>query len=305
MIMKKVILLFLLTFIGMSVSCEKSDWLSPEDVDNIKNQYTTQINELTFDNNALTTQASELTTQVATLTEEVSTLTSSVSTLTESNTTLTSSNTTLTDTNTAQLATIEGLNTSVTDLTTQVASLTTNIETLDAQIVTLTTSNTALTASSTTTAAEIATLTASVTSLQTEITTLETQADALADEILTFKNFKSIRDKIDVLVAATIGDANLNTAVDNISAGLTSTSTSSTVLRGLIAAEADWVFDNAIKSGTVSMTTAVSSFYDTSTDTNVVNFRTLVDELTTAWNAAKEPQLLLWFIEFINEYENL
>jgi SMC interacting uncharacterized protein involved in chromosome segregation len=305
MIMKKVILLFLFTFIGMSVSCEKSDWLSPEDVDNIKNQYTTQINELTFDNNTLTTQASELTTQVATLTEEVSTLTSSVSTLTESNTTLTSSNTTLTDTNTAQLATIEGLNTSVTDLTTQVASLTTNIETLDAQIVTLTTSNTALTASSTTTAAEIATLTASVTSLQTEITTLETQADALADEILTFKNFKSIRDKIDVLVAATIGDANLNTAVDNISAGLTSTSTSSTVLRGLIAAEADWVFDNAIKSGTVSMTTAVSSFYDTSTDTNVVNFRTLVAELTTAWNAAKEPQLLLWFIEFINEYENL
>jgi hypothetical protein len=53
------------------------------------------------------------------------------------------------------------------------------------------------------------------------------------------------------------------------------------------------------------MTTAVSSFYDTSTDTNVVNFRTLVAELTTAWNAAKEPQLLLWFIEFINEYENL
>jgi hypothetical protein len=76
-------------------------------------------------------------------------------------------------------------------------------------------------------------------------------------------------------------------------------------LRGLIAAEADWVFDNAVKSGTVSMTTAVSSFYDTSTDTNVVNFRTLVAELTTAWNAAKEPQLLLWFIEFINEYENL
>jgi len=280
--MKKVILLFLLTFIGMSVSCEKSDWLSPEDVDNIKNQLNTQITGLQFDNNTLTTQASELTTQVATLTEEVSTLTSSVSTLTESNTTLTSSNT-----------------------TTQVASLTTNIETLDAQIVTLTTSNTALTASSTTTAAEIATLTASVTSLQTEITTLETQADALADEILTFKNFKSIRDKIDVLVAATIGDANLNSAVDNISAGLTTTSTSSTVLRGLIAAEADWVFDNAVKSGTVSMTTAVSSFYDTSTDTNVVNFRTLVAELTTAWNAAKEPQLLLWFIEFINEYENL
>ena len=303
--MKKVILLFLLTVISITVSCEKSDWLSPEDVDNIKNQLNTQITGLQFDNNTLTTQASELTTQVATLTEEVATLTSSVSTLTESNTTLTSSNTSLTATNTAQLETIEGLNTSVSDLTTQVASLTTQIVTLDAQIVTLTTSNTALTASSTTTAAEIATLTASVTSLQTEITTLETQADTLADEILTFKNFKSIRDKIDVLVAATIGDTNLNAAVDSISIGLTSASTSSTVLRGLIAAEADWVFDNAIKSGTVSMTTAVSSFYDTSTDTNVVNFRTLVSELTTAWNAAKEPQLLLWFIEFINEYENL
>ena len=303
--MNKQIFIFLITFIGMRVGCENQDWFSPEDVDNIKSRLNTQVNELSVANNALTTQASELTTQVATLTEEVSTLTSSVSTLNESNTTLTSSNTSLTATNTAQLATIEGLNTSVTDLTTQVASLTTNIETLDAQIVTLTTSNTALTTSSTTTAAEIATLTASVTTLQANITTLETQADVLADEILTFKNFKSIRDKIDVLVAATIGDTNLNSAVDNISVGLTTTSTSSTVLRGLIAAEADWVFDNAIKSGTVSMTTAVSSFYDTSTDTNVVNFRTLVTELTTAWNAAKEPQLLLWFIEFINEYENL
>jgi hypothetical protein len=107
------------------------------------------------------------------------------------------------------------------------------------------------------------------------------------------------------MVAATITDTNLNAAIDSISIGLTSSSVSATVLKGLISTEADWLFDNAIKTGTTSMTTAVSTFYDTSTDTNVINFRTLVSELTTAWNAAKEPQLLLWFIEFIKEYENL
>ena len=53
------------------------------------------------------------------------------------------------------------------------------------------------------------------------------------------------------------------------------------------------------------MTTAVSTFYDTSSDTNVVNLRTLVGELTTTWDAKKETTLILWFIEFINEYENL
>jgi len=53
------------------------------------------------------------------------------------------------------------------------------------------------------------------------------------------------------------------------------------------------------------MTTAVSTFYDTSTDTNVINFRTLVGELTTTWNTAKESTLITWFIEFIKEYENL
>jgi hypothetical protein len=37
----------------------------------------------------------------------------------------------------------------------------------------------------------------------------------------------------------------------------------------------------------------------------VINFRTLIDELTTAWNAAKEYTLIAWFIEFITEYENL
>ncbi len=292
--MKKVILLFLLSVIGITVSCEKSDWLSPDDVDNIKNQLNTQITELQFDNNSLTTQVTDLTTQVTNLTTEVASLETSVTSLTESNTTLTAEN-----------ATVQTLTDNVADLNAQVATLTSEKDVLDAQVATLTTSNTTLTTSNTTLTEQVTTLTTSVTSLQSQVTTLQAQAAVLEDEILTFKNFKSIRDKVDVLVAATIGDTNLNSAVDNISAGLTTTSTSSTVLRGLIAAEADWVFDNAIKSGTVSMTTAVSSFYDTSTDTNVVNFRTLVDELTTAWNAAKEPQLLLWFIEFINEYENL
>ena len=292
--MKKVILLFLFAFIGMSVSCEKSDWLSPEDVDNIKNQLNTQITELQFDNNTLTTQVTDLTTQVTNLTTEVASLETSVSTLTESNTTLTAEN-----------ATVQTLTDNVVDLNAQVATLTSEKDVLDAQVATLTTSNTTLTTSNTTLTEQVTTLTTSVTSLQAQVTTLQAQATALEDEILTFKNFKSIRDKIDVLVAATISDTNLNSAVDSISIGLTTTSVSSTVLKGLISAEADWLFDNAIKSGTVSMTTAVSSFYDTSTDTNVVNFRTLVAELTTAWNAAKEPTLLLWFIEFINEYENL
>ena len=292
--MKKVILLFLFAFIGMSVSCEKSDWLSPEDVDNIKNQLNTQITELQFDNVTLTTQVTDLTTQVTNLTTEVASLETSVTSLTESNTTLTAEN-----------ATVQTLTDNVADLNAQVATLTSEKDVLDAQVATLTTSNTTLTTSNTTLTEQVTTLTTSVTSLQSQVTTLQAQATALEDEILTFKNFKSIRDKIDVLVAATISDTNLNSAVDSISIGLTTTSVSSTVLRGLISTEADWLFDNAIKSGTVSMTSAVSSFYDTSTDTNVVNFRTLVTELTTAWNAAKEPTLLLWFIEFINEYENL
>jgi hypothetical protein len=134
---------------------------------------------------------------------------------------------------------------------------------------------------------------------------LGTQADVLADEILTFKNFKSLRDKLDVLVAATIVDVNLNAVINSISTGLTSTSTTPSVLKGLISTEADWLFDNGLKSGTNSMTTAVSTFYDTSTDTNVVNLRTLVGELTTTWDAKKEPTLILWFIEFVKEYENL
>ena len=292
--MKKVILLFLLTIIGITVSCEKSDWLSPEDVDNIRNQYTTQIQGLQFDNTELTTQVTALTTQVTNLTTEVEELETSVSTLTESNTTLTAEN-----------ATVQELTDDVADLTTQVATLTSDKEDLDAQIVSLTTSNTTLTTDNTSLLEQVTTLTASVTSLQSQVDELETQADLLEAEILTFKNFKSLRQKLDTMVAATITDTNLNSAIDSISIGLTSSSVSSSVLGGLISTESDWLFNNAVKSGTVSMTTNVSTFYDTSTDTNVVNFRTLVEELTTAWNSAKETTLILWFIEFVKEFENL
>ena len=292
--MKKVILLFLLTIIGITVSCEKSDWLSPEDADNIRNQYTTQIQGLQFDNTELTTQVTALTTQVTNLTTEVEELETSVSTLTESNTTLTAEN-----------ATVQSLTDDVADLTTQVATLTSNKEDLDAQIVSLTTSNTTLTTDNTSLLEQVTTLTASVTSLQSRVDELEAQADLLEVEILTFKNFKSLRQKLDTMVAATITDTNLNSAIDSISIGLTSSSVSSSVLGGLISTEADWLFNNAVKSGTVSMTTNVSTFYDTSTDTNVVNFRTLVEELTTAWNSAKETTLILWFIEFVKEFENL
>lgn len=292
--MKKVILLFLLTIIGITVSCEKSDWLSPEDADNIRNQYTTQIQGLQFDNTELTTQVTALTTQVTNLTTEVEELETSVSTLTESNTTLTVEN-----------ATVQSLTDDVADLTTQVATLTSNKEDLDAQIVSLTTSNTTLTTDNTSLLEQVTTLTASVTSLQSQVDELEAQADLLEVEILTFKNFKSLRQKLDTMVAATITDTNLNSAIDSISIGLTSSSVSSSVLGGLISTEADWLFNNAVKSGTVSMTTNVSTFYDTSTDTNVVNFRTLVEELTTAWNSAKETRLILWFIEFVKEFENL
>ena len=225
--MNKSIYILAFALIGMSVSCEKSDWFSPDEVDAIKAGYTTQVNDLQFANNALTSQVTDLTTQVTSLTTEVETLTASVSTLTTSNTTLTDANAAL------------------------------------------------------------------------------SEADQLEADIVTLKDFKSLRDKLDVMVAATITDTNLNKAIDSISIGLTSTSLTPSVLDGLIGAEADWLFDNAIKSGTVSMTSAVSTFYDTSADTNVVNFRTLVTELTAAWNAAKESQLILWFIEFINEYENL
>jgi len=291
--------------IGMSVSCEKQDWFSPEDVDALKANFQTQLNDLTFANNALTTSATDLTTQVTTLTTTVETLQAEVTSLTTSNTTLSTENTALTATNTANTTTITGLNDDVTDLTAQVATLTGNIATLDAQIVTLNTTITNSGATNTDLTSQITTLTANVTTLTAQVATLEAAADVLEADVLAMKNFKSIREKLDVMVAATIADVNLNKAIDSLSIGLTSTSITPSVLDGLVTAEANWLFNNAITTGTVSMTTSATAFYNTSTDTNVVNYKTLVTELTAAWNAAKEPQLILWFIEFIKEYENL
>jgi len=291
--------------IGMSVSCEKQDWFSPEDVDALKATYQTQINELQVANIDLTTSATDLTTQVATLTTTVETLQAEVTSLTTSNTTLSTENTALTATNTANTTTITGLNDDVTDLTAQVATLTGNIATLDAQIVTLNTTITNSGATNTDLTSQITTLTANVTTLTAQVATLEAAADVLEADVLAMKNFKSIRDKLDVMVAATIADVNLNKAIDSLSIGLTSTSITPSVLDGLVTAEANWLFNNAITTGTTSMTTSATAFYNTSTDTNVVNYKTLVTELTAAWNAAKEPTLLLWFIEFVKEYENL
>jgi prefoldin subunit 5 len=299
--MNKLIYVISFMLIGMSVSCEKQDWFSPEDVDAIKAQHQAQLNELTFANNTLTTSAADLTTQVATLTTTVETLQAEVTSLTTSNTTLTDANTTLT----AENATVQALNDDVVSLTAQVDSLTTNIATLDAQIVTLNTTITNSGATNTDLTAQITTLTTSVTTLTAQVTTLEAAADVLEADILAMKNFKSIRDKLDVMVAATIADVNLNKAIDSLSIGLTSTSITPSVLKGLVTTEANWLFNNAVTSGTTSMTTSATAFYNTSTDTNVVNYKALITELTAAWNAAKEPTLLLWFIEFVKEYENL
>jgi|TARA_B100000085_G_scaffold145981_1_gene132801 prefoldin subunit 5 len=299
--MNKLIYVISFMLIGMSVSCEKQDWFSPEDVDAMKAQHQAQLNELTFANNELTTSAADLTTQVATLTTTVETLQAEVTSLTTSNTTLTDANATLI----AENATVQALNDDVASLTAQVDSLTTNIATLDAQIVTLNTTITNSGATNTDLTNQITTLTANVTTLTAQVTTLEAAADVLEADILALKNFKSIRDKLDVMVAATIADTNLNKAIDSLSIGLTTTSITPSVLDGLITAEANWLFNNAVTSGTTSMTTAATNFYNTSTDTNVVNYKSLVTELTAAWNAAKESTLILWFIEFVKEFENL
>jgi len=275
--MNKSIFILMLSLAVASVSCEKSDWFSPEDVENIKISYQTQINALTIDKNTLTETTTSLTTQIDDL-----------------NATITALGVTSDD----QVAEIATLTTSVTTLTDQIA-------TLDAEIVTLNATITANGSSTTDLNTQITTLTTTVASLTTEAVTLQASIDAAEADVLTLQQFKDLRTKVDAMVAATISDANLNTAIDSVSIGLTSTSLTPATLKGLITAESNWVFNNAVKSGTVSMTTAASSFYDTSTDTNVVNFRTLVTEMTTAWNAAKESQFILWWIEFIKELENL
>jgi uncharacterized small protein (DUF1192 family) len=275
--MNKFIYVLSFILIGMSVSCEKSDWFSPEDVDQIRSDYQAQINALTISKNELLTQTTSLTTQIDDL-----------------NATITALGVTSDD----QVAEIATLTTSVTTLTDQIA-------TLDAEIVTLNATITANGSSTTALNTQITTLTTQVASLTTEATTLQASLDAAEADVLTLQQFKDLRSKLDTMVAATISDANLNTAIDSVSIGLTSTSLTPATLKGLITAESNWVFNNAVKSGTVSMTTAASTFYDTSTDTNVINFRTLVTEMTAAWDAAKESQFILWWIEFIKEYENL
>ena len=262
---------------GVSVSCEKSDWFSPEDVQEIRSGYQAQINELTISKNELTTQTTSLNAQIDDL-----------------NATITALGVT-SDEQVAEIAT----------LTTSVTTLTDQIVTLDAEIVTLNATITANGSSTIDLNAQITTLTSQVASLTADAVTLQASIDAAEADVLVLQQFKDLRHKVDTMVAATISDTNLNKAIDSVSIGLTSTSITPSTLKGLITAESNWVFNNAVKSGTVSMTTAASSFYDTSTDTNVVNFRTLVAEMTTAWNAAKESQFILWWIEFVKELENL
>ena len=290
------ILSFMLMVIG--VSCEKENWFSPEEVDEIRSEYQTQINALTISKNELETQATSLTTQIEDLNATVTTLGLANDDQLAEIATLTTS--------------IGNLNTQVTTLdaeiltlTTSIGNLNTQVTTLDAEILTLTTSNTTLTTSNTDLTTQFNTLNASVSTLNSSITTLQASVTALEVDILILQDWKSVTDKLDVMVAATISDANLNTAVDSVSLGMASTSLTPSTLKGLITAESGWIFNNAIKSGTVSMTTSATTFYDNSTDTNVINFRTLVTEMTAAWNAAKETTFILWWIEFIKEYENL
>jgi len=275
--MKKKFIYIILALIGMSVGCEKQDWFSPEEVDAIRNGYETQITSITFAKNELLTQVGSLTSQIETLEDEI---------------------TELETTSTTQLQEIADLTDAIEDLNTDIGLLDAEIVTLTESITSINTTNTELESDISTLNTEITTLNTTITSLQSDITDLETDVQSLQD-------FKNVRTKLDEMIAATISDANLNSAIDSVSIGLTSTSVSPTVLRGLISTEATWLFNNAVKSGTTSMTTNVSTFYDTSLDTNVVNFRTLVEELTTAWNTTKESTLILWFIEFVKEFENL
>ena len=108
MIMNKFIYIVSFMLIGMSVSCEKQDWFSPEEVGEIRSQYQEQINALTISKNELLSQTTSLTTQIDDL-----------------NTAATA----LGVTNDDQLAEIS-------TLTTSIDSLNTQITTLDAQIVT-------------------------------------------------------------------------------------------------------------------------------------------------------------------------
>ena len=272
--MKNIFYILSFILIGMSVSCEKENWFSPEEVNTIISEYQIQINALTISKNELLTRTTSLTTQI----DDLNTAAAALGI-----------------TNDDQLA-------EITTLTTSIDNLNSQITTLDTQIVTL---NTTVSTNVTDLNTQITTLTSQIASLTTSATTLQASIDAALADVLVLQDFKSVRDKLDTMVAATISDAKLNTAIDSVSIGLTSASVTPATLKGLITAESNWIFNNAIKTGTVSMTTSATTFYDNSTDTNVINFRTLVTEMTAAWNAAMESKFILWWIEFIKEYENL
>ena len=146
--MNKSIFILILSLAVASVSCEKSDWFSPEDVENIKKSYQDQINALTIEKNTLTSTTTSLTTQIDDLNAtiaalgvtsddqvaEIATLTNSVTTLTDQIATLDAEIVTLNATITANGSTTTDLNTQITTLTTQVASLTAEAVTLQAAI---------------------------------------------------------------------------------------------------------------------------------------------------------------------------
>ena len=203
--MNKSIFIFILTLAVASVSCEKADWFSPEDVENIKKSYQDQINALTIEKNTLTTTTTSLTTQIDDL-----------------NATITA----LGVTSDEQLAEIATLTTSVTTLNDQ-------IDTLDAEIVTLEATISANGSTTTDLNAQITALNTQVASLTTEATALQASIDAAQAEVVVMQDFKSLRDKLDVMVAATISDANLNTAIDSVSIGLTTTSVTPCVLKNV------------------------------------------------------------------------
>ena len=54
--MNKLIYILSFILIGMGISCEKENWFSPEEVDEIRSEYQTQINALTISKNELEPQ---------------------------------------------------------------------------------------------------------------------------------------------------------------------------------------------------------------------------------------------------------
>ena len=133
-------------------------------------------------------------------------------------------------TSTTQLQEITDLTDAIEDLNTDIGLLDVEIVTLNESITNINTTNTELESDISTLNTEITTLNTTITSLQSDITDLETDVQSLQD-------FKNVRTKLDEMIAPTISDFNLNSPIDSVSIGLTSTSVSPTVLRGLISTE--------------------------------------------------------------------